>query len=414
VACILLHTHTFSPDGVSTGYVMTDLARQLIRRGHAVKVLTTTPHYNTDPSALARQPLHRFLLGLVYRSEIDGISVWHIKVPMKGTRIYSRVFDFVYYHLMSFLVGWLAVGSFDIVIAPSPPLTMGVMGWLLSLRHGVPSVYNVQEIYPDFAVHQGLITNTLLIRILQVIERFVYRRNNAVVTISQWFSDIIRSRGIPEGKLYVIPNSVDTELYRPLPRDNEFAREYQLLDSFVVMYGGNVSINLDWLTVLRAAEDLTALPIQFVVVGGGGRMDWLAAEVSGRKLMNVKLIGYQSRDLMPLINASSDLCTIPMKRNTTKDGFPSKIYTIMASGKSVLVEADEDSELRWLVQHVRCGRVVGPEEPAVYTAAIRQAFGERQLLQEEGMRGREYVLTRYSTQEVGRSFDKLIHVLTSR
>ena len=143
-------------------------------------------------------------------------------------------------------------------------------------------------------------------------------------------------------------------------------------------------------------------------------MDWLAAEVSGRKLMNVKLIGYQSRDLMPLINASSDLCTIPMKRNTTKDGFPSKIYTIMASGKSVLVEADEDSELRWLVQHVRCGRVVGPEEPAVYTAAIRQAFGERQLLQEEGMRGREYVLTRYSTQEVGRSFDKLIHVLTSR
>ncbi len=194
MARILLHSHTFAPDAVSTGYIMTDLARQLHRIGHEVKVLTTTPHYNLDPIALERQPLRRRFMGLVCQSEIEGIHVWHVKVPMKGKRLYSRIFDIIYFHIVSLLLGWTAVGPFDIVITPSPPITIGVVGWLLALRRRVPAVYNVQEIYPDFAVNQGLVKNPAIIGILSWIERLVYNRSAAVVTISEWFSRIIGPR----------------------------------------------------------------------------------------------------------------------------------------------------------------------------------------------------------------------------
>jgi glycosyltransferase involved in cell wall biosynthesis len=414
VSRILLHSHTFSPDAVSTGYIMTDLARQLHKFGHDITVLTTTPHYNLEPAALARQPLRRSMMGLVYRSEIDGVHVWHVKVPMKGKRLYSRVFDILWFHLLSLVLGWTAVGPFDIVITPSPPITIGVVGWLIAARRHAPAVYNVQEIYPDFAVNQGLIRSPLIIGILSRIERLVYDRSAAVVTISEWFSRIIRPRGLTGGKLRTIPNSVDTDLFHPLPRGNAFAREHGLIDDFIVLYGGNIGPGQDWESVLYAAESLRDLPIQFVVVGGGAKASWLEEECSRRQLKNVRLLGYQSRSLMPLVNASADLCIIPMKAGTTRDGFPSKIYTIMASGKSVLVQADEDSELAWLVRHTLAGRVVRPGDPGAYAAAVRTAYEERSLLPGEGMRGREYVQTKYSVHAVGQAYDALVRELTDR
>jgi colanic acid biosynthesis glycosyl transferase WcaI len=313
---------------------------------------------------------------------------------------------------MSLLLGWTVIGPFDIVISPSPPITIGIIGWLIAVRHRAPAVYNVQEIYPDFAVNQGLIRNPLIIGILSKIERLVYSRSAAVVTISEWFSRIIRPRGLSGGKLRTIPNSVDTALFCPYPRDNAFAREHGLIDDFVVLYGGNIGPGQDWDSFLSAAETLGHLPVLFVVVGGGGKATWLAEECSRRSLSSVRLLGYQPRSLMPLVNASCDLCTIPMKPGTTRDGFPSKIYTIMASGKSVLVQADEDSELAWLVRHTRSGRVVVPGDGAAYAAGVQAAFEQRAVLAEEGARGRDYVVSNYSVEAVGQAYDALVRELT--
>ena len=408
MARILLHTLVFAPDSVSTAFLMTDLARQLRGAGHEVTVLTTTPHYNLDPAALRQQPLRSRLFGLAAESTCDGVGVWHIRIPMKGARVLTRVLDYLYFHSAAIALGLALVRKCDVVITPSPPLSMGVVGWLLGAVRGIPSVYNVQEVYPDFAVNQGIIRNRTIIGLLKRLERFVYRRNTHIVTISDWFTRMLSARGVPAEKLSTIPNFVDTELYRPLPRANSFARENGLLDPFVVLYGGNVGLSQDWDSFLFAAESLSGHPILFVVVGNGVRSAWLEQEVSRRRLGNVRLLGYQSRGRMPEINASADLCTIPMKRGTTSDTFPSKIYTIMASGKSVLVQADPDSELQWLVTSQGCGRVAPPEDPAAYAGAVFKAFQERDLLSQEGERGRKLVQTVYSKEAVAAQYSGLI------
>lgn len=410
---VLLHSLVFSPDGVSTAYIMTDLAVELRRLGHSVTVLTTTPHYNLDKAALARQPLQKRWGGLLYYSEWEGIPVWHVTVPMKGKRVWKRGFDFIHFHLVSLAVALLKIDCQDIVIATSPPLTIGVMSWLLGARWHAPSVYKVAEVYPDIVIRHGMVRHPSLIAVMRRLEKFVYAHNTMIVPIAEQFRRVIAGRGVPDDKLRVIRDCVDVGMYRPLPRDNSFAREHKLLDSFVVLYGGNIGLVQDWNSVLYAADNLSEFLIKFVIVGDGARCQWLTEQVAARHLRNVRLIGYQPKEMMPLINASCDLAIIPMTRAGALDGLPSKIYTIMASGKSVLATADQDSDMAWLIQQARCGRVVSPDNPPAFAEAIKKAFLERTSLPAEGARGREFVEA-FTKERVARQYDELIRSLAKR
>src|SRR5512139_4171159 len=95
---ILLLTLVFAPDGVSTSVLMTELALELQTLGHEVVVLTTTPHYNVEPEARARQPLARRWGGLLYHSELQGINVYHASMPIEGTRVSTRLLDYARFH----------------------------------------------------------------------------------------------------------------------------------------------------------------------------------------------------------------------------------------------------------------------------------------------------------------------------
>ena len=393
---------------------MSELAVELKRLGHSVTVLTTTPHYNLDQTALLRQPMKRMWLGLLYYSEYDGIPVWHVKIADKGERIWARAFDYIRFHILSLAVSVWALGPQDIVIATSPPLTIGVMSSLLGFLWRAPSVYKVAEMYPDLAIRQGVVRNPILVKAMRQLERLVYSANTFIVPIAQQFLKIIRQRGVSDQKLRMIPDFVDTELYRPLQRTNPFAETHGLINSFVVLYGGNVGLVQDWNSVLFAAEALAHLPIQFAIVGNGSRHKWLGEEITSRGLKNVKLLGYQPKELMPEINASCDVGTIPMTKTGTLDGFPSKIYTIMACAKPVIASAEADSELAWIVRESGCGKVVPAEDPQAYTDAVLAAFRERESLPEKGGSGRRFVEARYSKEAIAREYDELIRQLTSR
>ena len=411
---VLLHSLVFSPDGVSTAYIMTELAVELRKLGHAVSVLTTTPHYNLDERVAAQQPLRRRAWGLWYESRLDGIAVWHVTLPQKGNRVWARAFDYVRFHAVSLLLSLRSVGAQDIVITTSPPLTIGAVSWMLGVRWGAPSVYKVAELYPDAAIRQGAVRGKVMIGLMKALERFVYARSAMVVPIAEQFRRVISQRGVPDHKLRTIPDCVDVQMYRPMPRQNPFAAEHGLLEDFVVLYGGNIGFFQDWDSVLFAAGSVTDLPIRFVIVGDGARRDWLAEAIDQRGLKNVLLLGYQQKERMPEINASCDIATIPLTVAGAKEGFPSKVYSNLACSRPVLVSAAEGAELAALVTEARCGRAVPPENGGALAEAVRTAYQERDLLPEEGKRGRELVLRKYSKESIAKQYDALIREITKQ
>ncbi|MBA3466425.1 MAG: glycosyltransferase family 4 protein [Gemmatimonadaceae bacterium] len=410
MARLLIHTLVFAPDGVSTAYLMTDLATSLADLGHEVTVLTTTPHYNLEESAMNAYAMTPGAGG-TRRGKAAGVDVWHVPIALKGNRIGSRKSDYIKFHLRCMWLALAHLPRFDIVLAPSPPLTMGLLAPLIALRSGAPAVYNLQELYPDFAVNNGLISNKLFIRLMEVLERVVYRTNARIVPISDQFARTLRTRGVPSSKITMIPNFVDTSFYRPLPRQNEFAAEHGLLEEFVVLYAGNIGVSQDWESFLYAAQALSSRPICFAVSGDGVTAEWLRAETAKRGLVNVKFFGYLPRDVTPLLYASSDVGTIPMKEGSATDTFPSKVYTLFACGKPPVVSADRDSELERVIQSSGCGTVVPPNDPPAFAAAILAAFERRESLPAEGARGRAYVERSYSREAVAARYDDLIKEL---
>jgi colanic acid biosynthesis glycosyl transferase WcaI len=411
MASILIHSLVFAPDCVSTAYLYTDLAKELRSLGHSVEVLTTTPHYNKVEEELSRQPLSRVAPG-IYKSSCSGIDVWHVSLGKRTPDARARTLSYLRFHLMSLLWSCFHHARYDVVLAPSPPLSIGVIGWLLSRRYGGSCIYNVQELYPDFAINHGLIGNAGVIGAFRALERFVYRRSDAIVTIAERFTAVISKRVATTERIVTIPNFVDTEFYRPLPRDNSFSRAHGLLDKFVVSYAGNIGAAQDWGPLLVAARQLADRPIQFVIAGEGTRSSWLREQIRQLSLRNVLLLPYQARETIPQMNAASDVTTISMNPNGGRDGFPSKIYTTLACAKPSVISAEGDCELCDIVRDSKCGWVVPAGDSDAYTSAILTAMGQRESLPEIGRRGREYVEQRFSLKAIAKRYDNLILQLT--
>lgn len=410
---VLLHSLTFSPDSVSTSYIVTDLALELKRLGHAVTVLTTTPHYNIDEEALRAQPLKKKWLGILYYSECDGIPVWHVKIPMKRSKIWIRTLDYIRFHFISLLVNMFVLKKQDIIIAISPPLTIGIIGYLLALRWRVKSVYVVQELYPDIAIRAGIIKQKVLIDLSRYLEKLVYYCNAHIVTVAEMFKDTISTRGVLAENISFIPNGVDCDFYSPLPKNNEFIQKYNLKGEFIILYAGNIGLMQDWESVIFSAQNLFGYPIKFVIIGEGTRRKWLEDRVKQLSLKNIVLIPYQSKQMMPLINASADIIMIPMTRTGIMDGFPSKIYTSLASARPVIVSANNDSEMGQLIKICGCGRIIPPENKQAFCDGMLRAFNEKYLLKNEGINGRELVIKHYSKQSSATKYNLIISKLVS-
>ncbi|MBC7811901.1 MAG: glycosyltransferase family 4 protein [Burkholderiales bacterium] len=413
---ILLHTLVFAPDGVSTSTLLSELMQDLQAQGHRITVLTTRPHYNRDLEAEAKQPLRPFLGGLYSISDHYGMRVIHTWMPRKGQGVSGRLRDYLIFHILSLILGTLMIGRQDVVIAPSPPLSIGMIGWLLAILKGGKFIYNVRELYPALAVQMGLASaDSMVYRLMAWLERFVYARSKVVVVICEMFRQHVVKLGFASEKVLNIPDFVDTDFIRPMPKDNPLTRQYNLFDKFVVQYAGNIGMTQSFDTIMEVAGRLQDEPdIHFLIVGDGARRQYVQEQIANLSLKNITLLPYQPRSEVPFIYAAADISLVPLMAGTAQTTIPSKIYTIMASGRPALVSVDVDSELVWIVEQANCGIAVPPDDADTMEAGIRRVFAEQEFFKACGINGRHYVEKHFSRRAVSEQFNNLItHITTT-
>lgn len=351
---ILIHSLIFSPDGVSTAYLYNDIALKFQENGYEVLVLTTTPHYNVVEPQLAAQPLKWKVWGICKESCFHGIRVLH--VPQRKFRsTFLRVLGFVYWHIVSFLIG-LSQRNIDVILSPSPPLTIGVINiWLAKIK-GCKTIYNVQEIYPDILKRK----DGLVIEQLRRMERYVYNNSTAVTTIDQVFYNVIAGRFKDKSKLCIIPNFVDTELYNSQGGNVECLNPhfFPTTDSLKLLYAGNIGYAQDWEPLICLAEKTKGFSIEYFIIGEGVMKPVLEEKVRELELDNVHILPYQPRSLMPSILAYSDIQFIFMNPEMEMQGFPSKVYTIMACGRPLLVCSGKDTPIINFLQEHGCAKLI--------------------------------------------------------
>jgi colanic acid biosynthesis glycosyl transferase WcaI len=410
MARVLVLSLTFPPDNVSTAQLMGELATDLKQAGHDVRVLTSTPHYNQDLEAEARQPLRSHWGRLIARSDFHGIPVYHIFMPRKQASILLRLASWTWFHLVSSIFGAATSPRPDVIFTPSPPLTNGVNAWLVGRMGRVPFIYNVQEMYPDCLVQLGLIRNQMLLKFLYWLERFVYRKAAAISVISPSMQQaLIEQKGVPGSKVNTIENWVDTSQFSPLPKDNDFSRAHAVTDRFVVSYAGNMGPHRKIDDLIAAADLLRdRSDVQFMLIGGGTAKERFAQRVRELGLSNCSVLDHQPFSLVPMIYAASDLCFVPLSVELAVAGLPSKVYKIMSSARPVLAATEADSYLAELVRKTQCGIVVPPASPEGLAEAVVKYAEDRQSLERMGAAGRSYVIANYSRQAIVRHYLRVL------
>jgi glycosyltransferase involved in cell wall biosynthesis len=405
---VLIHSIVFSPDGVSTAYLYNDIALGLVENGFDVVVLTTTPHYNIIQSELKNQPLSKKLFGLYYISNFNGINVYHI--PMKKYKsTLKRIISFVYWHLASLILG-ITLNGVNFVLSPSPPLSIGFISILIAKIKGAKAIYNVQEIYPDLLINKGNIKSSLFINLLRRFEKFIYNNSDAVVTIDNVFYSTIIPRFNDSRKLHIIPNFVDTDLYKPLDSQQLpptiFGDDKRKIK---ILYAGNIGFFQDWEPVLYAAKELSSENIEFWIIGEGVQKDYLEKKVSDHSLTNIRIFPYQKREFIPIINNYTDIHFIAINKEMEQEGFPSKVYTIMACAKPLIVITGVKTPLYNFLINKNCSELITTDRNVNFTNAIKKLANNKKLRQELGMNGYREIIDNYSKEVIVLNYANLLN-----
>lgn len=409
MARILIHSLVFPPDAITNAYILSDLARELRSKyGHDLMVLTTTPHYNLLEGDLQKQPMTPVYGNWLLRSDLDGIPCYHVRVPPVKGGAGTRMKTAARFHLLGLLAMVRIRWKCDVVISQSPPLSIGLVGSWIARILGARAVYIVQDIFPDGLIRQGKIRNRLLIAALKGLEKWVYRSSDAVCGISDGFAKVLRPRVPARRLLEVIPNFVNPDVYRPLPRTNKYAQEHGLSDRFVVSYVGNIGNAQDFTAVFAAARACKDTLAKFVIVGDGMHREKLAAQAAAEGLSNVEFWGYQPRESAPWINASSDLTLVLLAPHVGSYGFPSKVFTLMASEKPILLVADPASDIARLITESEAGWVAPCGDEDAFVRVVCEAMNNRDELARRAAAGGRAVRERFTLQVVARQYHDLV------
>lgn len=403
---ILIHSLIFSPDGVSTAYLYNDIALAFKRAGYDVVVLSTTPHFNIVPEQLEKQPMKWGIWGLYKKSLFEGIPVYHVpQKKFKSTLL--RLIGFVYWHIVSFFIG-LFIKNVAVIVSPSPPLTIGRLNNWLGKIKGCKVVYNVQEIYPDILNKPE---TSFIHRYLRGMEKRVYNNSAAVTTIDQVFYDTIVGRFDDKSKLHIIPNFVDTDLYHDGVSTKELNRKlFPETDSIKLLYAGNIGFAQDWEPLIRLAEKTRNQNIEYFLIGMGVKKKWVEEQKNLLGLDKLHILDYQPRHMMPAILSYSDLQYIFMTPEQEGMGFPSKVYTIMACARPLLVCSGDNTPIVNFLKPVGCAKLVTDhdlerktDEMAKWLSTITRAD-----LRQMGVKGESVINQSYTKEKVTRQYVELV------
>lgn len=372
---LLIFNQYYWPGREATAHLLTELSEALAGE-YEVTVVTGLLH---DPPV---EP------GV---EERNGVRIVRVRsTAFDRRRLSLRATNYATYLTASTLEG-LRLRRPDVVLSMTDPPIIGVVALAVARRWRAPTVTVYQDVFPEIAVALGRLDNRAIVGALSVTSGFVLRHSNAVVAIGETMRKRLIEKGARPERVTVIPNWVDTEKIRPMPRHNDWSARHGLNDKFVVMHSGNVGYaqDLDSLvragTFLRDREDIAT-----VIVGHGARHREIAS-LATRLEVDVQFHEYQPRDVLPLSLASADLHVVGLAAGLAGFVVPSRLYGVLAAGKPVVAATEDESETAQIVQSVGCGVHVPSGRPELLASAIRAAAEGKHDLVAMGERGRRYV-----------------------
>jgi glycosyltransferase involved in cell wall biosynthesis len=364
---ILFLSDNFPPETNAPATRLYEHAVEWVNAGDEVTVVTCAPNF---PEGEVFPGYSNRWYAVEY---MDGIRVVRVKSYITANEGFvRRTLDYI-----SFMVTGGVAALFqkrpDVVVATSPQFFVAVGGWLASVFHRRPFVFELRDLWPASIVEVGAMERGRTVRALERLELFLYRRARRIVAVTESVRSDLVQRGISASKIDVVRNGVHLERFQSAGSEEGLARELGLESRFVVSYIGTHGMAHALETVVETAELLRDRDdIGFLFVGSGAAKADVERLIEEKALTNVRSLPRQPKERIPALSAICDAAVIPLRDSPVfTTVIPSKLFECMATGTPVIMSLPE-GEATGLLEECGVGIRVPAEKPEAMAAAVRE------------------------------------------
>lgn len=404
---LLIHQY-FLEDDDPGGSRFNEMATNWIGQGHQVTVVAGMVHYNGTKK-------RKDYKGKFFKRRNQGkikVIRTHVSESYNSSFI-GRLWGYFSFTFSSTFAGlFLCKEKYDFILVTSPPLFIGISGYLISRFKKIPFIFEVRDLWPESAIDTNVLTNKFLIKLSFSLERFIYKKAHLINVLTPAFKkNLIQEKGVNPDKLIFIPNGGDFKISDHLLKTfdvDEFRRKMNWDGKFIITYVGAHGVANHLEQVFDAADLLKESPVLFVLIGMGMRKPFLMEEKKRRNIENVIFLDpVPKKEIFQYILASDMGASILKKADTFKTIYSNKTFDYMSCKKPVLMAIDGVS--KELVEESQGGSYVEPENPHHYQEVILSYLKNPARSIEEGKNGYGYVKEHFDRRVLSSKYLQLIH-----
>jgi len=366
-----------------------DLSKELVKRGHDITIFASSFHYSQHREmklALNQSWMIKIVNGVKF--------VWLRTFPYQRNN-WRRVLNMVSYMVQAWRLGRKLpaltpkIGTPDVIIGSSVHLLAVFAALWLSKHYKARFIMEVRDLWPQTIIDMGKLSKRHPVtKLLQMLERFLYRKAERIITVLPLAHEYIASCSVHQEKIVWIPNGVD------LKRFKEAEVEGPPRDKFTVMYLGAYGQANALDVLLKAAkfvQDKGYDDIIFVFIGDGPRKPQLIELANELKLKNVEFRNPVPKTYVPEALRGADTTVLILKDlSLYRYGISlNKLFDYLAARKPLILAGNPINNP---VEEAQCGFTVPPQNPQALAEAVVKLYQmpekERKTM---GMRGKKYV-----------------------
>ncbi len=406
---LIIHQY-FLREGESGISRFNQFAKYWAKAGHKITVIAgTTSHIMTGEKG-REEYRGKFIVKEKIGENIEVIRTY--VSPNYNKNFFTRILAYFTFSFSS-IFGIIFSGRQDIIIASSPPLFVGITGYFASKLKRAPIIFEVRDLWPDFAIEAGVLKNKLIIKLSYILENFIYRKADLINVLTPAFEKTLKEKKkVSADKIVYIPNGADLDILQPGCKDNWVREKYGWKNKFVVLYVGahglanNLDLILETARLIKDYEDII-----FVLIGDGMFKARLIERAERENLVNVIFLDPVPKEKIGDYINAADVCTAVLKKvyNTT---YPNKVFDYMSCAKPIILPIDGAAR-ELVVNQAKAGIFSEPENPEDFKRAVLYFYENKNEEEIFGQRGYKFVKENFARDALAEKYLEIIFNLVN-
>lgn len=361
---IAIITQYFKPEIGAPQNRLYELAAGLKKNGWSVSVITAMPNY---PTGKIQKPYRLKFFLKEYIDELEIRRYWIFASNSK--KAIPRILNMLSFSISAlFSSFFLSRFKADYLLIESPPILLGLTGYILCKLTRTKMIFNVSDIWPLSAKELGAVSEGFLYKRLEWLERFLYRKAFLCTGQSKEITDHISSHG--SSRVYLFRNGVNPERFAKISIPGNYNR-------IKIVYAGLLGIAQGILEICRNVN-FSSLGVQFHIYGTGNEKEQIENFLNENPGRGIFYHGTVTSSEIPEVLSSYSATLIPLKKRIY-GAVPSKIYESMAAGLPIIFSGD--GEGRIIIEKYDLGWTFAPGDYDSLKTIINKLCSDKKALE---------------------------------